>query len=750
MDNTLVKELADFIVLNKEIGYIQAHIEWIHCFDDNNTSRKYKKLTRQQNDINKKIIKLRKQITTKTTEVELNSLLTEADTQRKEYQEHTETEIEKSHRPPNFTHNKSALITLTKTEIPEDIKIALGFGYKFLFPYACNNQNMHKILAQLEMTIDTTIPELKKLEVCTDISRILRHKDKFQNDNNIRWLKFINHRTQTFLKNNPKTFATKSDKGGHTVIIDENDYEEKLKELLKDKSYAETKQTPLRKLIKKEQKLVDDLNKINTLNELIQKIPPFEPQTLQLPSFYGLPKIHKAGSPLRPITATINSTGYFTAKLFSLLLKEVFPITDYHIQNTYQFTQFIQNVKLKDNDILVSFDVVSMYTSIPLDLVKEIIYEKLDDFHLHFSLKEKTIKSILHFLLHECNFFTALDKTYKQLDGLPMGSCISPLIARIVMDKVIAQLLKENPDISFIKVYVDDTVAAIHKDKIEMALNTLNNFRKGQIRFTKELEADRKLNFLNITLHRQNNSIDTKWYRKSFASGRLVNYFSSHKRTTIIGTAIQFIKTVLTLSNARFFNENRDIVTNTLRENAFPETTIINLMNTHYTYMKPLFKEKIEKGEENEIEYVIFPHSICKSREIKRIIHNNKSQDQILADSTRNTKINSITTRKTKIPIDRKKNLILISKCTCGQKYKIVKSKFNETGKIAKKIMLTKRSQCDKASHAYKKVKFQRGLWYGSQTSYLLKYIQWKHRNELDMIDCKFEFPNHILRKLIK
>lgn len=128
-------------------------------------------------------------------------------------------------------------------------------------------------------------------------------------------------------------------------------------------------------------------------------------------------------------------------------------------------------------------------------------------------------------------------------------------MARIMMDEVANLLITKMPEISFIRIFVDDTIAAMHPSKIDQAMAILNSFRPNQIKFTKEEENDGLINFLNTTLKRHGNKIITKWYKKSFASGRLLNYMSSHKRTIILGTAIHFIKTVLILSDPMFFDE---------------------------------------------------------------------------------------------------------------------------------------------------------------------------------------------------
>lgn len=112
-----------------------------------------------------------------------------------------------------------------------------------------------------------------------------------------------------------------------------------------------------------------------------------------------------------------------------------------------------------------------------------------------------------------------------------------------------------------------------------------------------------------------------------------------------------------------------------------------------------------------------------------------------LADSVKNTKINSITTIKTKIGAENRKNLILTSNCICKRKYKIIRTKFNETGKMAARHITTKKGRCDEFGHAYKEVKFHKGLFYSCQTTHLLKYLHWMHRHKMDGRNCSIEYP---------
>lgn len=765
--NTLTDQLTNLLILHKEIGFRDAWIGW-HSYQNNVSYSLVKENIKSRQQINNHIHTLGVSL----SKDQLNELNTECAKQKEEYKELIEQQIEREHRPTEIHLNEEAISILTDKIIPDDVKLNLSFGNKFLSPYECSDQNLHELLAQLEMTLDQAIPTSRIIESSKDIHQVVKNRKNKGHDNTTNWLRFTSERTKNFFEKNTDIFATKSDKGGHTVIINVSDYENKIVKLLDNDSYTTVNTNPLFTLIEREKRLIEFLQKnkktqkffhkthdIHT-GKFLNKPPRYEPNVLGLPKFYGLPKLNKKDIPLRPITATTGCVGYLLSKIFTRILGEIFPISKIHIKDSFEFAKFIDDTEIKETDILVSFDVVSMFTSIPFELVKEIIMNKKHFFERIYKIEPNTLNDIIDFTIRDCLYFTAINKTYKQINGLPMGSCASPLLARIVMDVIINNLLDKLPEITFIKVFVDDTIVAIDPNKVENALEVLNNFSPGQIKFTMEKELDQSINFLNVTLRRNGNKITKNWYRKPFYSGRLLNYYSSHKNSIIIGTAQHFIHTVLSLSDPTHFHENKDKVINTLRTNSFPETVIIALMHKNYSYMKmnksrspninltPQLNSDLE--EDNRQRYVIFPHAICEGRQIKKILHKHKKPNIILADSTKNTKINSVTTRKTKTPTTKRSNLILVANCKCKKKTKVIKTNFNETGEMAMNRILTKNKECKASFHAYSKVKFMRGLHYNNQTRYLLKYIQWKHRKELDVIQQNYEFPNQSLCRLIE
>lgn len=756
-----------------QLGKWEARITWIECKDFERRSNKWIEANHEKRHCAGRIFEDTNSLATCLETTEMLMLQKECEEFQWMAKEEEEQKIERMHRPPQIFFNERALIQITTKDIPIDIKIGLSFGPKFLFPYICNDKNLHETLAQLDITISEAMVVQRQPMISKQIASVLKKRASLLEDHNKQWLVFVYKRTREFFELNKDMFATKSDKGGHAVILDELDYERKLGDLLNDKkSYCEIEEDPLMRLIRKESSFIKKLKRDEKLKkELFDGLPLFEPNTLTLAKFYGLVKIHKQGFPLRPITAMIGAVGFLLSKVFDRMLNIVFPRTNYHIKDTYEFVKFINKMKISSKDRLISFDVVSMYTSIPIDLVKSIVLSRSNCFLNLFSLNRADLVAIMDFLLKECTVSTALGRIFKQTSGLPMGSCISPTLARITMDKVVEKLIKDVPQIKFIKVFVDDTIAAMRPKYFEEALKSLNDFCENQIKFTKEVEReDGSIDFLNVTLKRKKRRIETIWYKKEYASGRLLNYFSSHKRSIILATASQYIRTVLLLSDPSSFNDNKEMIENTLRTNSFPETLIVKLMNTYYTYMTPhknahkephtfypanilrqhrYFEKYKEKEEKSNKEYIIFPHSICNGREIKKILYENKKDDVVLADSVKNTKLNCIKTKKTVTPIYHRKNFVLIAKCQCKKKTKVSCTKFNENVGMAVTRMTTEMTKCNEFAHAYKKILIKKGLYYSNQTDVLVKYLQWKYRKTLDK-NQGFEFPNYHLAKLIK
>ena len=99
--------------------------------------------------------------------------------------------------------------------------------------------------------------------------------------------------------------------------------------------------------------------------------------------FYGMAKIHKLKHdegidklPLQPIISNIGTPTYHTAKYLAELLR---PLTTskFTIQSSRDFVNAIKSKTVSAGYKLVSFDVKSLFTNVPLDTTIKIILKRI-------------------------------------------------------------------------------------------------------------------------------------------------------------------------------------------------------------------------------------------------------------------------------------------------------------------------------------------------------------------------------------
>lgn len=742
----------------KELGFFQAQELWEKCKNPMNTNK-----NQIITSILTKIKNLTKIIIPFLDRNEQKTFTNNNEKARINEKELTEINIAYFNKPENIHFDEKAITNLTNIEIPRDILLTMSWGNKFLFPYILDEHNTPMFMSQIEHVVDTIAHPASIRHVAIGVKNILKTNRNCDASPITRWLNFTRYRTEQFLKTNKNVRFLTADKGKITVIIDIQTYEEKLEDHLNDERYyKKCNFDPLDSLVDKEKAILEILSRNEHIKNLNVNLK-YEDKCMKLPVLYGVIKPHK-NNKIRPITSNAgNVVGQKTNNILKEILTEIFPPSNQHVLNSIQVKEFINKTKLPVDHVLVSFDATSMFTNISSNMIKNIIVRKLDIIKTKFHINGVTFMKILHFTLVECRYFRSLDKIYLQKEGLPMGGSISSICCRLVMDEIIKNI---TPKPFFIKIYVDDTLLAIHKDCVETTMDSLNK-QYPNIQFTCEQESNNRVNFLNLTIFRDNTNLYTNWYKKQIASSRLINWYSSHNRSVILNTAIRFIKTIIELSDEIFFESNKQIIINTLMLNCFPDDKIQILINDHYTYMKPANKRNIntnfafelnkEKTEEfkkkwfetrtkikqnNEIPtYIPLPYINQKCNQIRNLIEENQISGYKITNSYKNSKINFIKNIKGKNDVMRNNNAIAKFDCECNKYTKIKTTEYNQNLAmlIDEHIEMGK---CRNNRHIYTKTKIIKGLTHKYQTRNYLKHLQWKYRNKIiDKTAISFPYP---------
>ena len=186
---------------------------------------------------------------------------------------------------------------------------------------------------------------------------------------------------------------------------------------------------------------------------------------------------------------------------------------------------------------MVSLDVVSLFTSVPLDYTINVILDKV---YKENKIKTNMSREEFRTLLELCTkimHFSFNNKIYKQTNGVAMGSPLGPVIANIFMvhleETMIPQL---STKMSSWYRFVDDTFTFIKDGEIDSVEEALNRFHED-IKFTYESESENTISFLDVSVTRKSDgTFDTAVYRKKTDSSIYINWDAFATRQWKIGT----------------------------------------------------------------------------------------------------------------------------------------------------------------------------------------------------------------------
>ena len=103
-----------------------------------------------------------------------------------------------------------------------------------------------------------------------------------------------------------------ADKGVSLVVMDREEYVKKAQELLDQPEYKSIPNDPTTKYKNKVISILKSIKAEGGMNEVTYRR--LYPTGASSPKFYGLPKVHKQGMPLRPIVSNIGAVTYPSSK----------------------------------------------------------------------------------------------------------------------------------------------------------------------------------------------------------------------------------------------------------------------------------------------------------------------------------------------------------------------------------------------------------------------------------------------------
>ena len=162
----------------------------------------------------------------------------------------------------------------------------------------------------------------------------------------------------------------------------------------------------------------------------------------RLAHLYVLPKTHKENLAMRPILSATNTYNYASAmaKWLDNKLKPL-SINQHTVTDIFNFVNELpRDLNITSGDLLMSYDVSSLFTNVLLDETIKILVDR--DFRNHwFSSKydlniSKEDLIALFGVATKGQLFQFNCSLYEQIEGVTMGSPLGPLLANVFMSSI--------------------------------------------------------------------------------------------------------------------------------------------------------------------------------------------------------------------------------------------------------------------------------------------------------------------------
>ena len=291
--------------------------------------------------------------------------------------------------------------------------------------------------------------------------------------------------------------------GKSLVIMNRSDYVSKSEAIVN--TYDTVNKNPTSNLEDDTKTLMKKTLQNKIPDDYLRKILPQHARTAE---FYGLPKTHKPGNPLRPIVSACGDPLDKLSWFLQCILTQLLSFIPAHLTNTQSYLTRLHDTfpnGLPSQSIVFSFDVCNLYGSIPIqegiDAVMNLIKTNLNKMNM-FGIIIDDLRSLLtHVLIN--NYVRFNSKIFKQTTGIAMGNRLSPPVAIAFMHYFETSFLSRLKNIPIFYVrYIDDILGVwTHgMDQLNHFFNLMNTHNPS-IRLTMDHTGDSgKIAFLDTLI----------------------------------------------------------------------------------------------------------------------------------------------------------------------------------------------------------------------------------------------------------
>jgi len=256
----------------------------------------------------------------------------------------------------------------------------------------------------------------------------------------------------------------------------------------------------------------------------------------------------------------------------------------YCVRDTFEFLDVLNESVLPPNGVLCSFDVVSLFTNVPLletvDICANALYHSSDVSPP--TLSETSFKRLMIMVTTGVEF-SFDDVMYRQSDGVAMGSPLGPVLANVFMGYC-ESLIPSSEYPPLYRRFVDDSFAYFaNVDCLDVFKRKLDCLHPS-LKFTCEFESSDSLSFLDVLVKKKpGGGFVTSVYRKPSFTGLCLQWDSYCPRKYKVGLVKCLVNRAIRICSSVTLSSELLFLKNLFHSNGYP-TGIIN----RYVTDKPL------------------------------------------------------------------------------------------------------------------------------------------------------------------
>ena len=294
------------------------------------------------------------------------------------------------------------------------------------------------------------------------------------------------------------------------------------------------------------------------------------------------------------------------------------------VKNSKSFVDEAKTWTIEPDEVQVSYDVVALYPSVPVNKAIEnlidILNKDINEFKERTIFTLKHIKQLIKVCLYK-SYFLWNDKIHCLNDSGPIGLSLMVVLAESFLQTlesrslIIARGLPIPVAPKTHKRYVDDTHDRFRNvDESEAFLKILND-QEPRIKFEAEYENENKqLNYLDTTiLNTKEGTYNFKLYRKDAITNIQIKPNSCHDEKIKLGVFKGYISRAKAICSPRYLEQELEFIINIFVENGYKRKILKSIIKSH---------GKPKRKEEQNKHYVSLPWIPGLSVKLKKCFRN--------------------------------------------------------------------------------------------------------------------------------